>query len=440
MRTRQNLGRLALLAALLLLATACGGGGGSADGAGRDAAAEEPASEGGSASEGDSAAAGGAGGELSGELVIWHYYDEGAGGLYDLIGEWETRFEEAHPEVDVTFEYQPYDEMVSRTVAAAAAGEGPDLLLPTGVFLPEMVAAGALQPLDELWEGYEDSDQFPAEVQDANLIDDQRYAVQAFANVLGIFYNEDILTEIGVEPPTSLDELEEAFQAALDAGYTPFTTSGTTGAGGEFWLTPWLFGAGWTYDEADDPAAAEILGRIEGWREAGYFSTNDATGFNSNANFVTGDYAFSQDGNWNLSSFEEDADFEYGVAVFPGVERAAVGGEVIALGAGAEDPELAWAFATEILLSQDGARDVAGAGSVPLRQDMLEDPAVTENEDLAQFAEVASQSIGPPLLESTGEISEVLGGAWNELIAGTTSADEAAQRIATEVPPLVEGS
>lgn len=409
-----------LALALLVLAAACGGG--AADSA-QDAAS------------GQEAASGQGGGEGSGELVVWHYYDEGAGGLAETIVEWEQAFEASHPDVDVRLEYQPYDQMTQKVITAAAAGRGPDVVLPTHPFLPEMVKAGALLPLGEYWDSYADTAQFPAEVEDALVIDGERYAVQGFANVVGLYYNQAILDEIGAEVPTDVASLEEAMAAAQEAGYTALTTSAPAGAGGEFWAVPWLVSAGWSYDQPDDPGAEEILTRLADWRQQGFISESDATGFNSGQNFSTGDYLFAQDGNWNLSTYAEEVDFDYGVLVIPLAERAAIGGEVGAIGSGAEDPDLAWSFIEESLLSPEGVSAAAQTGSVPLRTDVVED-AAADDENLQAFSEIAAQSVGIPLDENTPQRSEAIGGAYNELIAGTIDGTEAAERIATELQAL----
>jgi ABC-type glycerol-3-phosphate transport system substrate-binding protein len=309
----------------------------------------------GSGSDGDS-------GGGDGTLTVLHYYDEGAGALKDLVPEWEKRFEATHDGIDVKFEYVPYDQMQQKVISAAAAGKGWDIVMPTGVWLPEMIKAGAVQPMDDCWDGFEDADQFPENTQGAGVYDDKRYAVQGFTNVEGIFVNEAILKDVGVGVPTNLDEMEDAMQKAQDAGYNAFTTAAPPGTGGEFNLVPWLASSGWTYEEPDAAVTEEVLSRLQDWRDNGYFSANDASGFNAEKNFTTGEYAFAQGGNWNLGTFDKDLKFPWSAQVIEGIDAALLGGEVIALGGNAGDPDLACAFITETLMSQEGAKDFASAG------------------------------------------------------------------------------
>ena len=346
-------------------------------------------------------------------LTVLHYYDEGAGALKDLPPEWEKRFESANQGIDVKFEYVPYDQMQQKVISAAAAGKGWDVILAAGPWLPEMIKAGAVQPVDSCWDSFEDADQFPDNTQGAGIYEGKRYAMQAFTNVEGIFVNEKILQEIGVDVPSDLDEMEVAMQKAKDAGYNAFTTAAPPGAGGEFNLVPWLASAGWTYEDAADPVAGEVLGRLQEWREQGYFSPNDASGFNAEKNFTTGKYAFAQGGNWNLGTFESDLTFDWSAQVIDGIDSALLGGEVIAVGGSSDDTELACRFVTDTFLSSEGATDFAKAGSVPLRADAADIPEVTENPDLSAFAEIASSSLANPVNENTAKISDVIGGAYN---------------------------
>ncbi len=414
-RPRLRYRTAALAAAALMALTACGSG---------SSSSTTPANQ-------------AAGGELSGTLTVLHYYDEGAGGLTPFIKTWEERFEKAHPKVDVQFEYVPYDQMQQKVISAASAGKGWDLIMPSAVWLPEMVKAGAVQSIDSQWESAADRSLFPDNTQSAGVLSGKRYAVQAYTNVEGIFYNKTILDEIGVTVPTSLDELEAAMGKAKAAGYTPFTTAGPNGAGGEFNAVPWLVSNGWTYDQPAAAGAKDILGRLQKWRDAGYFSSNDASGFVAEKNFATGKYAFAQGGNWNLGSFKKDLKFTWGTAVIPGIDRSLLGGEIIAMGSKATNPPLAWKFVEETFLSKQGGLDAATAGSIPLRTDLKNEQIVTSDPNLVAFATIAGSSIGNPINKNTGKISDVIGSSWNEFVAGTIGADETAKRIADGVPPLM---
>jgi multiple sugar transport system substrate-binding protein len=373
----------------------------------------------------------------SGTLTVWHYFDESAGGLFTAIEGWEKDFEKAHPDVDVKLQFVPYGRIVSKVAAASAAGEGPDLIILTGPFLPEMQRAGALEPLDEYWDAFAGKDQFPAAVQDVNRIDGELYAIQAYANIVAVQYNKDLLAKLKLEPPQSYEDLEAAMAKAKAEGYGAITTDATPGANGEFWGASWLVNAGWSYQDAgNEEAILEAFGRIEDWREKGYLSPNDATQSGETENMQSGKYLFSQDGNWTIEILKE-AGIDFGILNFPGVDKAVLGGETFAVGGHSKNPELAWLFVEEMILSKEGAVDFAEAGSSPLRQDVLSEPEIRDNPLLAAYTEIASTSEAIPLGTNSGKVTQVMGDAYNQLVAGKYSAAEAAETITSQVPSLI---
>jgi multiple sugar transport system substrate-binding protein len=388
-------------------------------------------------SGGDTGSSAQSGAEPSGKLTVWTYYDEGSGGLYEAPAQWKQQVEKKYPNVELDFQVVGYDNMTQKLTAAAAAGKGPDIALVNGGSIPELVKAGAAQDIGENWDAYADKGQFPAAAEDSLMFEDRRHAVQAYTNIVGLYYNKDILDEVGVDVPTSVDELQSAMAKVKEAGKKPLTVSAPPGPGGEFSAAAWLLSAGWTYQDAANPAGKQAFDNLGQIVENGYVSKADSGGFNAPTNFATGDYAFMHEGNWNLGSFEQDVKFEYGVTPIEGLDRSPIGGEVAIVGGNAKDKDAAWKVIEEMLLSKEGGLVAAKAGSVPLRQDVASDPEVTKDENLAEFAKIAAKSTGIPLTDNTGKVGTVIGDAFNQLIAGKIGADEAWQKVSQGVPPLM---
>jgi maltose-binding protein MalE len=108
------------------------------------------------------------------------------------------------------------------------------------------------------------------------------------------------------------------------------------------------------------------------------------------------------------------------------------------LGGKASNPDMAWTFVEETFLSKQGGLDAAEAGSIPLHAEVAKDPIVTKDPNLSAFATIAGASIANPINPNTGKISDVIGGSWNEFVAGRISGGDAAKKIADGVPPLME--
>ena len=409
-------------AALALTLTACGGG------------ATEPG-EGGTATTSSAAE--------NVELTVWHYFSEDF--QVSLMDAYAEKFEAEHDGVTVNNVFQPYDQLNSKVVSAAGAGEGPDVVVFNGAEWSTLALAGALAPLDEYWDEFEDADQFPESV--LHGMDDSTYAVQGYVNLLGLWYNADLLDEIGVEPPTSMDELESAMAAAVDAGHQGITLSALPQSQGEWQAYPWLSNAGFDYENLDNAALADGFARVRGWVEEGYLSQEAVTWDQTVPfqKFTAGGVAFAENGNWQRGAAENDAGFNYGAVPLPLGDNGKVylGGEGEAIGANSKNPDLAWEYLKATYFDFDGQLMAQEeVGSIPSRTDASQDESVTGDELLQPFAETLNKfgtnypaSVIPP--ESVAEVQSAMGEAWSSAVAGQLSPQEAADQVVSRTETLI---
>jgi multiple sugar transport system substrate-binding protein len=330
--------------------------------------------------------------------------------------------------------------MNQKLISAAGSQTGPDVVVFNGAEAATIALGGALAPMDEQWSSFEDADQFPDSV--IHQVDDTTYAVQGYVNLLGLWYNADILDEIGVEPPTTLDELEAAMAAAKDAGYMGITLSGLPQSQGEWQAYPWLTAEGFDYENLDADALEAGLGRARGWIDNGWLSQEAVTWDQTVPfqQFTAGGIAFAENGNWQIGAAKNDATFEYGVVPLPVGDTGQVylGGEGQGIGAFSDDPELAFEFLAETYYSVEGQAKAAElVGSIPSRLDAAQDDAVTSNELLEPFAQTIADNGAnypsaniPP--EAVAELQLTVGQAWSTVLGGQRSpADTAAATVST---------
>lgn len=365
-------------------------------------------------------------------LTVWHYFSDA--NQVKVMDDYADIFEASHDGVTVENVFVPYDQMNSKLISAAGAKTGPDVVVFNGADTGTIALGGALAPMDTQWDAFADKGQFPESV--VHSLDEVTYAVQGYVNLLGLWYNADILAEIGVEPPTTIDELEAAMAAAKDAGYSGITLSGLPQSQGEWQAFPWLSDEGFTY-EAPDAASLEAgLTRARSWVENGYL-TQEAVTWDQTVpfqKFAAGGVAFAQNGNWQMGTAASDANFEYGVVPLPLGDSGQVylGGEAEGIGAFAKNPDLAWEYLEETYFDRDGQIvAVENVGSLPARADASEDPAVTGNELLKPFAETIARfganypsSVIPA--ESVADVQLTVGQAWSAVLGGQKSAADAA--------------
>lgn len=206
-----------LLLVLALLAGAClGTGGGDADQAeegGEPAAPAEPAEP----AEGpvtltiaENAVRGGKNAITADWLVDW------------AIPRFEEQMAEEGREVTVEFVESGVDDedYKSRLALDLSVGEGADVIGFDTFWLSEFVAAGYLEPLNQLvgpevdeWEGWE---QVPEAVQSSLAIDDERYVVPIGTDGRVLFFRKDVLTQAGLPE----DFQPQSWQEILDAART----------------------------------------------------------------------------------------------------------------------------------------------------------------------------------------------------------------------------
>jgi len=147
------------------------------------------------------------------EIEYWQYFfDARVDAMEQLI----TSFEEANPDITVTMTHFPYADYRTKVAAAIPAGEGPDVVQLFYGWLNDYIDAGLIQPLptDTFDPAVIDAEFFP--MVGAMKKDGQYYALPTAVRSLALFYNERILEEAGVEPPTTLDELVEVALATTE--------------------------------------------------------------------------------------------------------------------------------------------------------------------------------------------------------------------------------
>ncbi len=389
-------------------------------------------------------AAGTGGDSESSKLTVWHYFSDDT--QVAALVDYKETFEAANEGVEVENVYVPYDQFSSKLIAGAGSGTGPDVVVFNGGEAATLAAAGTIQSMDKYWSEYAEADQFPGGV--IHKVDDEVYAVQGYVNLLGLWYNQDILTEIGVEVPTTIDELTDAMAAAKAAGYEGITLSGMPQGQGEWQAYPWLSANGFTWENLDEAALTKGYELVKSWVDNGYLSAESATWDQTVPfqRFAAGGVAFAENGNWQQGTAAATAEFEYGVAALPiGDEgQVYIGGEAESIGAFSTNPDLAWKYLESTFFSADGQLvSLAESGTIPSRIDLAENEAVTSNALLAGFAQSAAnnganypQSAAIP--DKVADLQLTGGQYWSAVISGQMSPADAAAKLVVDVKPFLK--
>lgn len=376
-------------------------------------------------------------------LTVWHYFSQD--NQVAVMDGYKDSFEKSNLEVTVENVYVPYDQLPGKLVAAASAGEGPDVVVFNGGDAPNYVNSGVLVALDDYWATFEGKDQFPDGV--GKRVNGSLFGVQGYVNLLGLYYNKDILDEIGVQPPTTIAELESAMESAKVAGYGGITLSGVPQGQGEWQAQPWLTSFGFNYGNLDEAALVKGYDMVKGWVDAGYLSQEAAT-WDQTVPFqvwAAGGIAFAANGNWQRGTADSTVEFEWGVTQLPigNKGRVYLGGEGQGIGAFSENPDLAWKYLAETYLASEGQLlAMRLVGSIPTRTDVASLPETKENEFLSAFAATVSSSGSayPPSevdIDLIGDVYLLGGQAWSSVIGLAETPEKAAQTFLAELDRLI---
>lgn len=397
----------------------------------------------GACSSGGSSGSQTSGGASTGTVTVWHYFSDA--NQVALMDKYAQLFQAAHPGSKVDNVFVPYDQMNSKLVSAAGSKTGPDVVVFNGAEAATLVLGGALAPMDTYLSSYADKAQLPDSV--LHTVKGKTYAVQGYVNLLGLWYNKDILDKIGVQPPTTMSELESDMAAAKAAGFGGITLSGLPNSQGEWQAYPWLTADGFSYDKPDASAMTTGLQRVRNWVSKGWLTQESATWDQTVPfqTFAAGKVAFAENGNWQMGTAKKDAKFTYGVVPLPvgSSGKVYLGGEGEGIGAFSKHPDLAWQYLTSSYLAPEGQLAAADmVGSLPSRLDVAKDTKVTSNKLLVPFADTIAKSGAaypsaaiPP--EGVAKVQLAVGQAWSAAISGQTSPDQAATTALTAVKAAI---
>lgn len=376
-------------------------------------------------------------------LDFWSYYQ---GGQAEWLAEEVKSFEAANPDIKINVIKTVGDQQDQKLLASVATGTTPDLFINNIVVdFPTLAAGGVFADLTPYWDDLDDESQFPTAAvwKDGDTV----YNLLPFTNLVGMYYNLDILSEYGItEAPTTLDELQaDMATVTADGKYKGLALSGAPDVEGAWLFAPQLLGEGINYCNFEGPKVDEAFERLDAWADADYIPKAAAT-WDQNASwqqFMTGGYAFAFNGNWQLGNVK-DADFAYGTALYPapegGTSQVYPGGEGFGIGSKSEHPELAWKFIEHILTPEAGEAIFESAGSIPVRADAAESPAIQSDEFVAPFVIAASDPGTWPNNENTAKMQTALGVEVSAVISGQRSgAEGAANAIKNVADAMAEG-
>ena len=378
--------------------------------------------------------------DREGDVVVWHYFNNE--GPLDAINAGIDRFRAAYPNVNLSVEVFPYTDFTQKVLTSAAAQTGPDFMFYNWADQVSLLEVNALRPIDPYWETYADADQVPES--GVNRVGDEIYSVRVYGNLIALWYNADLLEELGAEPPTSMDDMEAAMRLAVDAGYNGLASGFNVPLLGWWTGMPYVFAECGDLTQSDEAVVRAAIERPVRWVQEGLMTPEVVTYDQSGAvdQFLTGEYLFATAGNWDLTRIVASADFTLANLPMPGATCDGgvwVSGEGFSIGAFGESPDLGFEFARLAIMDAEAQENFLNlAGSIPGHPSLFDSPAVQENPLLGAYL-LSASSFGQKAPSTLGENEAValFGETLIGAMSGDISVDEAVDIIVSETPGIL---
>ena len=193
-------------------------------------------------SDGGSTPAGDTTGEQA-NLQFWTWTTN----IEDVIAIWNDE----HPDIQVTVDRQAQgDELITRVLTAAQAGNEPCLVHTEYQALPVLVANGVVADITTDFEGIRDA--FPDGAWGLTSFGDQVFAIPQDIAPMMLFYREDLFAQYGLKVPTTWDEFAAlAAEVRQKAGPDQYLTTFSSGDPGWFAGLSQQAGAEWWTSEGE---------------------------------------------------------------------------------------------------------------------------------------------------------------------------------------------
>ncbi|ACU72500.1 extracellular solute-binding protein family 1 [Catenulispora acidiphila DSM 44928] len=275
---------------------------------------------------GTSAAAGGGGGTFT----VWDPYPQ-----FDNGSAWSQLLTKCGSQAGVTVKRTGFDttDLTTKVLLAAQQGNSPDVLIVDNPVVSTLADAGVITDTGTT---HLDTTAIAPNLLAAGQLAGKTYGVPIGANTLALYYNKAVLSAAGVDISTVKDwsTLTAALAKVTAAGKKGITFSAIGTEEGSFQFLPWFWGSGADLKKLDSPQGVSALALWTDWLKKGYApnSVINNTQTTSWQEFATGQYAFSENGTWQLANAKK-AGFDYGIIPIPalngGTAAAPTGGEFV---------------------------------------------------------------------------------------------------------------
>ncbi|CAH0222556.1 MULTISPECIES: extracellular solute-binding protein [unclassified Microbacterium] len=368
--------------------------------------------------------------------------------------EWITtlidNFEKKYPNVTIERTREDWGQLTSTLNLQLQDAGGPDIASANNGWssLGTLAKGGLVVDLDAYADLYDWNDEVPTTIARQNQFTSDFKTIGegtwfatplARASLIGIYYNAGLLEDLGIEVPTSLDDLEDAAAEIKAAGKVPFSYSGLDGNTAALLGLQALYGSAddindFVYGSEDVTAADtgfnDAATTLKEWGDDGWLMPNfEGLDYQTTlANYLDGDSVFRFDYTGSLGLSGEQLD-DFGYIQLPQVGGdstvgvgAAPGAMVIS--AKCEHPDVAAAF-LDYLMSEEASQAAVDLGLVPMLNDVETPDSLSQSGEAAATSTLDSDDGYVPYFDwASPTMLDILSQNTQLLMAGKTTPED----------------
>ncbi|TDU05933.1 multiple sugar transport system substrate-binding protein [Streptomyces sp. 846.5] len=377
-----------------------------------------------------SSSSGSSGSSARGSYTVWDPYPQFAAG-----SAWTKLLDDCGSQAGVTVKRTAFDtsDLTNKTLLAAQQGNSPDVLIVDNPVVSTLADAGVLSTTAD---NKVDTSQVEPNLLAAGQSGGKTYGTPIGANTLALYYNKSVLKAAGVDPVSVKDwaSLTSALAKVKAAGKKGITFSAIGTEEGSFQFLPWFWGSGAQLTDLSSDQAVSAVTLWRDWLKNGYApnSVLNNTQTTSWQEFATGQYAFAENGTWQLANAKKSG-LDWGLLAVPGANgstaAAPTGGEFVTVPVQKDagrytttDKLVSCLTSSQNLLATDTTLSYVAPTKA------VQDQQVSTNPDLkvwVQAVQAAKGRTADNLGTKYPKISEQLWGAVQAALTGSKSPKDA---------------
>lgn len=261
-------------------------------------------------------------------ITVLDYYNQGND--KKVIGDY---LDKCGAENDVTIKRSlvPGSSLIQKVLQQASSKTLPDVLMLDNPDLQQIAETGALSPLTDYGIS---TDGYAKGVLEAGTYKGKVYGLAPTVNTIALFYNKKVLSDAGITPPTTWDELKTDAAKLTTGSQYGFAVDANATYEGSWQFLPFMWSNGGDEKDISTAKTAEALQLWTDLVEDGSMSKSvvNWTQADVNDQFMAGKAAMMINGPWQIPALKESK-VDYGIAQIP-VQSASdtavapLGGEV----------------------------------------------------------------------------------------------------------------